>query len=141
MHCEDYSGASRCNAVPCWSLTRRDARSHFRYLGATNRSRPGAPWSTTLLPAGNKSFPGRSRLVGSRGTIGNRPLSGLALIADERPSIARYVHMSRLMDAVFSIADHHALDIHGRVERWALDEASARSWSGFTAKIAFAGEF
>ena len=26
------------------------------------------------------------------------------------------------MDAIFSIADHHALDIHGRVERWALDE-------------------
>jgi polyhydroxyalkanoate synthase subunit PhaC len=29
---------------------------------------------------------------------------------------------SRLMDAVFSVSDHHALDIHGRVERWALDE-------------------
>ena len=29
---------------------------------------------------------------------------------------------SRLMDAVFSITDHHALDIHARVERWALDE-------------------
>ena len=29
---------------------------------------------------------------------------------------------SRLMDAAFSIADYHALDIHGRVERWALDE-------------------
>ena len=54
---------------------------------------------------------------------------------------------SRLMDAIFSIADHHALDIHGRVERWALDEVSlpgkwcTRSWSGFTAKIAFVGEF
>jgi polyhydroxyalkanoate synthase subunit PhaC len=29
---------------------------------------------------------------------------------------------SRLVDAACSIADHHALDIHGRVERWALDE-------------------
>jgi polyhydroxyalkanoate synthase subunit PhaC len=29
---------------------------------------------------------------------------------------------SRLMDAAFSITDHHALDIHARVERWALDE-------------------
>ena len=29
---------------------------------------------------------------------------------------------SRLMDAAFSIADYRALDIHGRVERWALDE-------------------
>jgi len=29
---------------------------------------------------------------------------------------------SRLMDTAFSIADYHALDIHGRVERWALDE-------------------
>jgi len=26
------------------------------------------------------------------------------------------------MDAALSIADHHALDIHARVERWALDE-------------------
>jgi polyhydroxyalkanoate synthase subunit PhaC len=29
---------------------------------------------------------------------------------------------SRFMDAALSIADHHALDIHARVERWALDE-------------------
>jgi polyhydroxyalkanoate synthase subunit PhaC len=29
---------------------------------------------------------------------------------------------SRLMDAAFSINDHRALDIHARVERWALDE-------------------
>ena len=29
---------------------------------------------------------------------------------------------SRLMDAAFSITDYHALDIHARVERWALDE-------------------
>lgn len=29
---------------------------------------------------------------------------------------------SRLMDAALSIADHQALDIHARVERWALDE-------------------
>ena len=29
---------------------------------------------------------------------------------------------SRLMDAVSSITDHHALEIHARVERWALDE-------------------
>jgi polyhydroxyalkanoate synthase len=29
---------------------------------------------------------------------------------------------SRLVDAACSIADHHALDIHARVERWALDE-------------------
>jgi polyhydroxyalkanoate synthase subunit PhaC len=29
---------------------------------------------------------------------------------------------SRLMDAAFSISDRHALDIHARVERWALDE-------------------
>jgi polyhydroxyalkanoate synthase len=27
-----------------------------------------------------------------------------------------------MMDVGFSIADHHALDIHARVERWALDE-------------------
>ena len=26
------------------------------------------------------------------------------------------------MDAALSITDHHALDIHARVERWALDE-------------------
>jgi hypothetical protein len=26
------------------------------------------------------------------------------------------------MDAALSIADHHALDLHARVERWALDE-------------------
>ena len=30
---------------------------------------------------------------------------------------------SRLADAAFSIADPHALEIHARVERWALDEA------------------
>ncbi len=29
---------------------------------------------------------------------------------------------SRLSDAAFSIADNHALEIHTRVERWALDE-------------------
>ncbi|HXF88950.1 MAG TPA: alpha/beta fold hydrolase [Xanthobacteraceae bacterium] len=29
---------------------------------------------------------------------------------------------SRLMDAVLSMGDRHALDIHARVERWALDE-------------------
>src|SRR5262249_54095924 len=29
---------------------------------------------------------------------------------------------SRLMDAVLSISDPHAMDIHARVERWALDE-------------------
>ncbi len=29
---------------------------------------------------------------------------------------------SRLTDAAFSIIDRHALEIHGRVERWALDE-------------------
>src|SRR5215472_4055187 len=29
---------------------------------------------------------------------------------------------SRLMDAAMSIADPHAIDIHARVERWALDE-------------------
>jgi polyhydroxyalkanoate synthase len=29
---------------------------------------------------------------------------------------------SRLMDAVSSMTDYHALDIHARVERWALDE-------------------
>jgi polyhydroxyalkanoate synthase len=27
-----------------------------------------------------------------------------------------------LADAAFSIGDHHALEIHARVERWALDE-------------------
>ena len=31
---------------------------------------------------------------------------------------------SRLIDAIFSITDHHALDIHARVERWALDEVA-----------------
>ena len=29
---------------------------------------------------------------------------------------------SRLMDAMLSAADHRALDVHARVERWALDE-------------------
>lgn len=29
---------------------------------------------------------------------------------------------SRLMDAAFSLADSHAMEIHARVERWALDE-------------------
>lgn len=29
---------------------------------------------------------------------------------------------SRLMDTAFSVTDRHALDIHARVERWALDE-------------------
>jgi polyhydroxyalkanoate synthase len=29
---------------------------------------------------------------------------------------------SRLMDAAFSVADSHAMEIHARVERWALDE-------------------
>jgi polyhydroxyalkanoate synthase len=29
---------------------------------------------------------------------------------------------SRLADAVFSVTDNHALEIHARVERWALDE-------------------
>ncbi|HWP27679.1 MAG TPA: alpha/beta fold hydrolase [Xanthobacteraceae bacterium] len=29
---------------------------------------------------------------------------------------------SRLMDAILSASDRHALDIHARVERWALDE-------------------
>ncbi len=31
---------------------------------------------------------------------------------------------SRMMDAILSLADPHALDIHARVERWALDEAA-----------------
>jgi polyhydroxyalkanoate synthase len=31
---------------------------------------------------------------------------------------------SRLMDAAMSIADPHAMEIHARVERWALDEIS-----------------
>jgi polyhydroxyalkanoate synthase subunit PhaC len=31
---------------------------------------------------------------------------------------------SRLMDAALSLADHHALEIHGRIERWALDEVA-----------------
>jgi polyhydroxyalkanoate synthase len=30
---------------------------------------------------------------------------------------------SRLTDAALSVTDRHALEIHGRVERWALDEA------------------
>jgi len=29
---------------------------------------------------------------------------------------------SRLMDAALSLTDHHALEIHARIERWALDE-------------------
>ncbi|HEY4774696.1 MAG TPA: alpha/beta fold hydrolase [Xanthobacteraceae bacterium] len=29
---------------------------------------------------------------------------------------------ARLMDAALSVADHHAMEIHARVERWALDE-------------------
>jgi polyhydroxyalkanoate synthase len=29
---------------------------------------------------------------------------------------------SRLTDAAFSVTDRHALEIHARVERWALDE-------------------
>ena len=31
---------------------------------------------------------------------------------------------SRLMDAVLSLADQHAMEIHARVERWALDEVT-----------------
>src|SRR5262249_10344381 len=31
---------------------------------------------------------------------------------------------SRMADAVASVADIHAKEIHGRVERWALDEAA-----------------
>jgi polyhydroxyalkanoate synthase subunit PhaC len=31
---------------------------------------------------------------------------------------------SRLMDAALSLADHHAMEIHGRIERWALDEVA-----------------
>jgi polyhydroxyalkanoate synthase subunit PhaC len=31
---------------------------------------------------------------------------------------------SRLMDAMLSLADQHALEIHARVERWALDEVA-----------------
>ena len=31
---------------------------------------------------------------------------------------------SRLMDAVLSLADQHAMEIHARVERWALDEVA-----------------
>jgi polyhydroxyalkanoate synthase len=31
---------------------------------------------------------------------------------------------SRMMDAALSISDHHAMEIHARVERWALDEVS-----------------
>jgi polyhydroxyalkanoate synthase len=31
---------------------------------------------------------------------------------------------SRLVDAIASIGDHHALEIHARVERWALDEVA-----------------
>jgi polyhydroxyalkanoate synthase len=31
---------------------------------------------------------------------------------------------SRLLDVGFSIGDRHALDVHARVERWALDEVS-----------------
>jgi polyhydroxyalkanoate synthase len=29
---------------------------------------------------------------------------------------------ARWMDAILSLADHAALDVHVRVERWALDE-------------------
>ena len=31
---------------------------------------------------------------------------------------------SRLMDAALSLTDHHALEIHARIERWALDEVA-----------------
>jgi polyhydroxyalkanoate synthase subunit PhaC len=31
---------------------------------------------------------------------------------------------SRLMDAMFSLADQHAMEIHARIERWALDEVA-----------------
>jgi polyhydroxyalkanoate synthase subunit PhaC len=31
---------------------------------------------------------------------------------------------SRLMDAMFSLTDQHAMEIHARIERWALDEVA-----------------
>lgn len=31
---------------------------------------------------------------------------------------------SRLMDAMFSLADQHAMEVHARIERWALDEVA-----------------
>ena len=53
---------------------------------------------------------------------------------------------SRLKDAILSMNDRQALDIHARIERWALDRflfpASwcTRSSSGFIVKTAFVGE-
>jgi polyhydroxyalkanoate synthase len=35
---------------------------------------------------------------------------------------ASATHWSRLVDATLSMADQHAMEIHARVERWALDE-------------------
>ncbi len=46
-------------------------------------------------------------------------LSHMSALASPRTFV-----WSRLMDATMSIADPHALEIHARVERWALDEVA-----------------
>ena len=56
-------------------------------------------------------------LLSDTGRFPGSLLSCIAGLAAPRTFI-----WSRLMDAAFSIADDEALEIHGRVERWTLDE-------------------
>ena len=50
------------------------------------------------------------------------PLPGSVLSHLSAMASPRTFVWSRLMDAAFSSIDRHALDLHARVERWALDE-------------------
>ena len=46
-------------------------------------------------------------------------LSQMSALASPRTFI-----WSRLMDAALSLADYHAMEVHARIERWALDEVA-----------------
>ena len=81
------------------------------------------------------------RVLSDTGRFPGSLLSYMAGLAAPRTFI-----WSRMMDAVFSAGDDDALAIHGRVERWTLDEMPlpaepwASSCGGFIARTASAGE-
>src|SRR5262249_5657750 len=84
------------------------ASSSWKPRFASSRRQPAfaMPWFRSLPVNLSSSVPFLGSLLS--------PMSALA-------SPASFV-WSRLMDAMLSAADHRALDVHARVERWALDE-------------------
>ena len=76
-----------------------------------------------MFPAGQSQF--RDALVSlvpatlSADTIPGSLLSQVSALASPGTFI-----WSRLVDATLSLLNRHTLEIHGRIERWTLDEIS-----------------